>query len=144
MKKVPLYAIPGLGVDGRIFQKLNLEREWQIIEWLEPAKKESLQSYAARMAESIDDPSCYLLGLSFGGVVAQELARKKNCKGLILLSSPRTREEIPFQFRLMRWLPLYQLGRGSWRLKALPIWAPNFGIHDPLEQAFLRDMFAGF
>lgn len=138
------YAVPGLGVDGRIFGRLTVPMER--LEWLEPLdRKEPLEAYALRMASYLpEDRPLGLLGLSFGGILARELVPLRPVKRLLLLSTLAEPAEKPWWLRLFRYLPLYKLSQNELRLKSLPVWAPWFGITDPAEQAFLLDMFAGF
>ncbi|MEO0469516.1 MAG: alpha/beta hydrolase [Bacteroidota bacterium] len=139
-----LYAIPGLGTDRRIFSALKDFLPFDVIDWLPTIAGEGLSSYATRMAEALPHGPVNLLGLSFGGVVAQEIAGQRPVNQIILLSSIRTPDELPLQMQMFRWLPLYQLARGNWRVKSLPLWSPWFGITDRREQKLLQDMFSTF
>jgi pimeloyl-ACP methyl ester carboxylesterase len=144
MKKLPLYAIPGLGVDGRIFGKLELDRPLHILEWIDPQPQEPLAAYAQRLALALPREPLLLLGLSFGGVVARELVRHYPVRGVILLSSIKNPSELPWKFRLMRKVPYYRLSRGNWRIRSLPFWGPLFGIHKREEQKLLQTIFEQF
>lgn len=75
-------------------------------------KKETIEEYARRLCEQIDTANPLLLGLSFGGMIAIEVAKHIPVKKIILISSVKTKNEIPFYYRIV----------GSWRLhKFLPI-----------------------
>jgi pimeloyl-ACP methyl ester carboxylesterase len=98
-----LYLISGLGVDGRLLQKLSFGPEVTIrhLDWIEPKKGETLPTYALRMAERIDQTEEHALaGVSFGGMIAIEIAKRYHPKAVILLSSSATRKELPLSFRL--------------------------------------------
>ena len=141
----PVYALPGLGMDGRIFDRMQATLPLTVVPWIEPQTGESLSAYAARMGQAIPpDTVPILLGVSFGGVVARELARLRPCRLVIQLSSVAHPSELPPALRLMRYLPLYQLSRGSWRYRSLPWWAPRFGVTAPAEQQLLQDILRGF
>jgi pimeloyl-ACP methyl ester carboxylesterase len=127
-----------------VFQALDLKQPIHFLDWMPPLPGESITDYAWRMWERIPDSEPVLFGLSFGGVMAQEMARLKPCKALILLSTICQPSELPWHMKAWRHLPLYQLSRGSWRIKTLPLWAPAFGIHKPFERQLLREMFQGF
>lgn len=143
--EMPIYALSGLGTDERIFSRLSWSQPMHYLPWLTPYRRETLQSYAARMAAGIPgDQPVIILGLSFGGIVAQEIARIRPVKQLLLLSTIKSAAEKPLAFRLMRYLPLYQLSRGSWRIRTLPYWAPRFGVRDQEEIALLQRMFGEF
>ena len=65
-----IYLIPGLGFDCRIFRNLEVGPiDKKPLEWIEPLPKESLQEYAGRMAEGIqeEDQPITIVGHSFGG-----------------------------------------------------------------------------
>lgn len=140
-----IYAIPGLGVDERVFYDLCLNVDIQYVKWLIPKQKESLRAYATRMSASIpNDKACVLLGMSFGGVVAQEIISLRPVSHLILISSIKSQEEKPWELRLMKHLPLYYLSQGSWRIAVAGFLAPSYGIHKEEEINLLKDMFRGF
>ena len=67
---IPVYCIPGMGVDRRLFKNIKLQQgELRFIEWLEPQRDESLASYAQRLSAQIDRSGPFaLLGVSFGGI----------------------------------------------------------------------------
>ncbi|MEZ4826762.1 MAG: alpha/beta hydrolase family protein [Bacteroidia bacterium] len=140
-----IYAIPGLGTDGRIFSKLDLPYQLEILQWPEPDPGEDLLSYTHKIASQIPDKSpVTLLGLSFGGVIAQEMARIRPVKKILLISSVISPSELPFHFQTARLLPFYRLSRGKWRIRMLPYWSPLFGIRDSGEQKLLQEIFSSF
>src|SRR5258707_139416 len=96
-----IYCISGLGTDAKIFSRLKI-RGYQLIHlpWLKPRSKESMKSYAARMAAPIHHPSPVLLGVSFGGMVAIEIAKQLPVKKTIIISSVKTLKEIPSWMRI--------------------------------------------
>lgn len=104
-----VYFISGLGADKRAFQFLDLSFCNPVfLEWLKPGKDESIASYATRMKAQIHDEEPVIVGLSFGGMVAIEIAKLYPVKKLILLSSAKIENEIPFYLRGMRYLPLHK------------------------------------
>ncbi|HNC31654.1 MAG TPA: alpha/beta hydrolase, partial [Cyclobacteriaceae bacterium] len=89
MKEV--YLIPGLGADRRVFQYLNLaEHSISHISWIEPLPNESIEQYAGRLTEQIKSPDPILVGVSFGGMIAVEIAKQIKTNKIILISSART------------------------------------------------------
>lgn len=105
-----IYCISGLGADERVFQKLKFEGYQPIhICWVEPEKGESIAEYARRLTTQIKSEQPILIGLSFGGIIAMEMAKQIETEKVILISSTKNKGEIPFYFRLFRWLPVYQL-----------------------------------
>ncbi|MCC6838309.1 MAG: alpha/beta hydrolase, partial [Bacteroidia bacterium] len=84
-----IYCIPGMGVNERLFRNLKLEGcRIHYIKWLTPFKNETLQQYAIRLSEQIDQsqPFC-LIGVSFGGLCAIEISKKLNPAQTFLVSS---------------------------------------------------------
>ena len=86
MKKV--YFISGLGADKRAFSFLDLSFcEPVFIEWIKPLHKESLQQYALRLKEQIKEASPTIVGMSFGGMLATEIAKLDATAKIIIISS---------------------------------------------------------
>jgi len=98
-----IYLISGLGADRAIFQNLTFSKTADIhyLDWIPPKKKESLRSYALRMAEAIDTSTPFvLIGLSFGGMLAAEISTVLKPQKTILVSSIPKRKELPWYFHL--------------------------------------------
>lgn len=79
---------------------------------IKPYKKESLEYYCLRLMNQIKDRKhLMLLGLSFGGIIAQEMAKHLKVEKLILLSSMKDRSGIRPALKFLgkikpyRWLP---------------------------------------
>lgn len=92
-KKMNVYFLSGLGADSRVFSKLKLDPRLNVkhIKWIRPKRKESLQHYAGRLKAQIDTTQPFqLVGLSFGGVVASELASISHPQQVTLISSMST------------------------------------------------------
>lgn len=111
----PIYLIPGLGNDVRIFSRLiPLLSSKNIIclEHLEPLSvHESIEAYAQRLVDDLpelEEPPV-LIGMSLGGTIATEMAKRMPYRKLVLISSFKHRTEVPFLFKIARILPLYRL-----------------------------------
>ncbi len=88
-----VYFLSGLGADERVFARLKLDPKLKVkhIKWVRPLKKETLQHYAARLSKQIDTSQPFqLVGLSFGGVVASEIADIACPEQVTLISSMST------------------------------------------------------
>jgi pimeloyl-ACP methyl ester carboxylesterase len=110
-----VYFISGLGADERAFQYLDLTYcEPVFVRWLKPHRNETISAYAARMYEQINDPGAIIVGLSFGGMIAMQIASQFPVKKVILLSSCRNRKELPPYLRSLKYLPLHRLMRSQW------------------------------
>jgi len=105
-----IYIFSGLGADERVFQQLDfLDYKMTFIEWIEPYKKESIEHYAKRLIEQITSDKPVLIGLSFGGIMAIEVAKQIETEKMILISTAKTRNEIPFYYRLAGRLGLHKI-----------------------------------
>lgn len=91
-----LYLIGGLGADERVFKYLELNSETQVIQWIQPKPNEELKDYAKRLSNQINQNEDFgLLGVSFGGIVANELTKLIEPQILILVSSVETSSQLP-------------------------------------------------
>jgi len=107
MKKV--YFISGLGADKRVFSFLDLSFCVPVfIEWITPLKKESLESYALRLRKNIPEANPVIVGISFGGMLATEIAKANADIKAIIISSNKTSAELPNLFRIGKYLPVYR------------------------------------
>lgn len=90
-----IYAISGLGADKRVFEYLSLDFELVHLDWITPDKNEPISAYAKRLSSSININEPFgLIGMSFGGMVATEIAKQLNPKFTILISSAETKYEL--------------------------------------------------
>jgi pimeloyl-ACP methyl ester carboxylesterase len=106
-----MYLIPGLATDERLFHRLNLpDIEMSVLKWEVFLPNDSMASYAKRMAAQIDDSEpFFLLGVSFGSMVAVEISKIKKPEKLFIISGAKGRNELPFFLRVLGNLPLYKL-----------------------------------
>ncbi len=105
-----VYFISGLGADKTVFQLLDLSYcEPIFIDWITPLRNEPLAQYALRLKKEKDIPdNAVVIGLSFGGMLATEIAKAFPEAQVILLSSSKTKNEIPALYRTGNYLPLYK------------------------------------
>jgi pimeloyl-ACP methyl ester carboxylesterase len=140
-----VYFIPGLGFDSRIFRNLRLVgANVEYIDWIEPtSNKENISAYAARLATSIDQQSesVILIGHSFGGVICHEIAKIKKVHKIILISSIKSRKELPFNFKILRPLGLHKLFTKSLALITFKFWGSYQGYKSKEEKELFVSMF---
>ncbi len=104
MNNENIYFISGLGADERIFQKLQFNKNYKIhyIQWIEPLYNETLKNYCLRLSTQFKETeNSIIIGLSFGGIVAQELSKIIPFKKIILISSIKSHTELPIYYRLV-------------------------------------------
>ncbi len=107
-----VYLMPGMAADSRIFANLKLpESRFKIhlLEWEMPGPDESLESYAKRMLKFLKHEKPVLIGVSFGGVIVQEMARFIDLKRLIIISSVKCKDELPSRMKFASRTGLFKL-----------------------------------
>lgn len=91
-----LYCISGLGADERVFRKIRLKGYKMIhIPWPEYDEHDELPCYAQKVAYLIKEKNPLILGVSLGGMVAVEIAKYMPVKKLVIVSSAKTKDEMP-------------------------------------------------
>jgi pimeloyl-ACP methyl ester carboxylesterase len=138
------YLIPGLGADERVFRRLRLPGSAQVLNWLPPqSPTEPLAHYAARLAEAVPvGEHCWLVGVSFGGLLAQEIGRLRPLARVVLISSLGSPLDLPPLLRLAGTTGLHRLVPFS-LLKWLPRLAQwFFGARGGTEYRLLRQILA--
>lgn len=112
MSKIPVYLMPGLAASTSIFERIKLpEADFEIylLEWEIPLDNETLLDYAKRIAAKIKHPDPVLIGVSFGGILVQEMARFIQAKKVIIISSVKSNLEFPRRFKLAKTTKAYKL-----------------------------------
>lgn len=111
--KIHIYFVPGLAASSNIFEFIRLPRdkfEFHFLEWIIPeTRNESLESYVNRLAEKIYHKNPVLIGVSFGGIIVQELSKIIQVKKIILISSVKSTSEFPKGLKFLRVSRLYKL-----------------------------------
>lgn len=112
MSKIPIYFLPGMSSTSVIFEKLNLDDskfDITFLEWLPVDLKESLNDYIKRYLPFITQDNPVLIGVSFGGIIAQELSKIIPVRKTIIISSVRCNSEFPSLFHFLKKSKLYKL-----------------------------------
>ena len=136
---MPTYLLPGLGFDHRIFKKLSLSGELRYLDWLPPMPNEAIQTYARRMAASVEDHSI-LIGHSFGGMMSQEIAAIMPIRKVLIISSIKSRKELPPHFSIIKKLGIQHVMSKSVTLASLPLWGKYHDYVSKEEQTLFKDM----
>ena len=104
--------MPGLAASPDIFEYIKLPREtfeMHYLDWFPPKPGMTLKEYARQMALSIRHPNPVLVGVSFGGMLVQEMVSYLNPKKVIIVSSIKCQEEMPRRLLLARYTKLHRL-----------------------------------
>ncbi|MCF6128138.1 alpha/beta hydrolase [Flavobacterium sp. AS60] len=112
MTKIHVYFMPGMAASSSIFERIHLPSETfeiHLLEWVLPNKNESLKEYAKRMALNIKHENFILVGVSFGGILVQEMKPFVNPKKVIIISSVKSNVEFPRRFKVAKSTKAYKL-----------------------------------
>lgn len=112
MSKIPVYMMPGLAASSTIFERIVLPDaifEIVLLEWEIPLDNETLSEYAKRITKKIIHPNPVLIGVSFGGILVQEMAHFINARKVIIISSVKTNLEFPLRMKVAKTTKAYKL-----------------------------------
>jgi len=137
-----VYAFSGLGADGRLFEKIVVPAGLELVpmDWLHPGKSKTLADYAGLYKETypFEEPGI-LMGVSLGGMLAQELSALGVGQGLILISTVVSRCEMPVLIRVAGTLHLSRLANKNLLMK-LANFGDRFTIKSRKGRALFYDM----
>ncbi|MBK6627959.1 MAG: alpha/beta fold hydrolase [Flavobacteriales bacterium] len=99
-----VHLIPGLGADHRLFGRIDLPGHRVIAhDWPTMPAGSTLADLAARLAERVDRTVPHaLVGVSMGGMVAQELAALTGPQRVVIISSWKGPHEMPAPIKVLR------------------------------------------
>ncbi len=138
-----IYLIPGLGYDCRLFENLDFKNnQVKCLNWIEPNSGESINDYAARMCHSIldDKDDVIIIGHSLGGIVAQEVASLTRVKKVILISSIKSRSELPLHFKAIAPLKIYKFFTKELCINTVRFWGKYHGFENDQLQDLFKSM----
>lgn len=109
---IHVYFMPGMAASPKIFEHIKLpENQFKIhyLEWMIPLEEESISDYALRLSKHIKHDNIILLGVSFGGVLVQEISKHITIKKLIIVSSVKSMHELPKRMLITKATKAYKL-----------------------------------
>ena len=112
MSKVPVYLMPGLAASSKIFERIALPEdvfEMIPLEWEIPLGNEPLTDYAKRITKKIKHENPVLIGVSFGGILVQEMAKYVDARKVIVISSVKSNLEFPRRMKIAKTTKAYKL-----------------------------------
>ena len=110
--KIHVYFMPGMAANPSIFEHIQLPEntfEMHFLEWIIPTKNESITSYAERMTLKIEHKNVVLIGVSFGGVLVQEMSKHVKLRKLIIISSVKSKHELPRKMKFAKQTKAYKI-----------------------------------
>jgi pimeloyl-ACP methyl ester carboxylesterase len=129
--------MPGMAASPKIFEFINLPSPFVLhyLSWIEPKQNESLKSYALRLCQRIKHPNPILLGVSFGGVIVQEMAKHIHVSKVVIVSSVKSNKELPMPMKMAKKTNAHKLLPTKWinNLDALALFAFGKGIQKRIE-----------
>ena len=113
MEKIHIYFMPGLAASPDIFENLKFSSEMyelHYLTWKIPLNlEETISNYAKRMCEDVKVKNPVLVGVSFGGILVQEMSKFLKPKKIIIISSVKSRDEMPKKFKLANYTKIYKI-----------------------------------
>lgn len=96
-----IYLLSGLGADKSAFNFIDLsDFNANHIEWVNPAENEQIENYAKRLSKQIQTDNPIVIGVSFGGIMAIEIAKLVKTEKIIVISSVKS---MRFQYTFVSW-----------------------------------------
>ena len=112
MDKIPVYFMPGLAASPKIFENIRLPTdrfECFYLEWSLPVDDEPIADYVKRLLVNVKHDNPVLIGVSFGGVIVQEMAKVIKARKVIIISSVRCNAEFPRMMRFAKMTHAYRV-----------------------------------
>lgn len=110
--KTHVYFMPGMAANPSIFKNIRLPEETfesHLLEWFVPDNKMSFSQYAKRMNERVVHDNPVLVGVSFGGMLVQEMAKTLPVQKTIIISSVKSASELPRRMRFAKHTNVHKL-----------------------------------
>ncbi|WP_291961991.1 alpha/beta hydrolase [Maribacter sp.] len=109
---IHVYCMPGMAAGPAIFEYIKLPKEnfeLHLLEWSIPTKGVSLSEYAKQMSSMVKHENVVLLGVSLGGILVQEMTKFVDVRKVIIVSSVKTRYELPKRMLFARYTKVHKL-----------------------------------
>ncbi|WP_339705839.1 alpha/beta hydrolase [uncultured Kriegella sp.] len=109
---IHVYFMPGMAANPSIFKNIVLPEEKferHMLEWSIPKKNMTLSEYAIEMNKKILHRNPVLVGVSFGGILVQEMAKFIEVKKIIVISSIKHESELPKRMIFAKYTKIHKL-----------------------------------
>ena len=111
--KTHIYLMPGLAASPKIFEYIEFNpstTELHYLEWIPPShEKEPVDEYAGKYLDMIQHPDPVLIGVSFGGILVQEISQMIQVQKVIIISSIKSKQEMPKRLLFLKSFRVYKL-----------------------------------
>jgi len=109
---IHVYFMPGMAANPSIFKHIQLPKErfeQHLLSWFVPEKNMTLSDYALKITQDIRHENIVLVGVSFGGMLVQEMARHVKTKKVIVVSSVKHESELPKRMLFAKYTKVHKL-----------------------------------
>jgi pimeloyl-ACP methyl ester carboxylesterase len=144
--QIPVYLIPGQGADERLYNNLDLGSDYELkhIRFFTPEVGMQMREYAYLLSRQIDTTQPFILiGTSLGGMLATEMSTFLKPEKVIIISSAKTRKELPLHYRFQKYIELNNLIPAQltkWGAQILqPLVEPDREKHKEIFVSMLQD-----
>lgn len=139
-----VYLFPGEGSDERIFSKITFDSNYRVVHIVlpTPTPGTSMAEYAKEISAQIDTTGRFIfIGVSLGGMVCCELADYMDPDKIIIISSAKSRRELPHRYRFQRIIPINKVVPKNWVKSGArilqPIVEPDRKLHADIFNSML-------
>ncbi|MFT6928704.1 MAG: esterase/lipase [Sediminicola sp.] len=104
--------MPGMAANSTIFNQIILPSdifEKHVLDWFLPERGMTLTEYALVMCLKIEHKDIVLVGVSFGGMLVQEMAKHISVKKVIVISSVKLTSELPKRMIFAKYTKIHKL-----------------------------------
>ena len=109
--EIHVYFMPGMSANSLIFERIKLPQGFvsHFLEWIPPKKDEKIANYSKRLSKLIVHENPILIGVSFGGLIVQELSKIINTRKVFIISSIKTNKESSVSMKFAKKTKSYKL-----------------------------------
>ena len=114
--RTSIYLMPGMAASKKIFEFIKFPSQYKVtyLVWIKPNANETIKSYAKRMSKFINDENPILIGVSFGGILVQEISKYIKVKKLIIVSSVKSKIELSLSMKFAKKTGIHRLLPLNW------------------------------
>ncbi len=109
---VHVYCMPGMAANSSIFEYIELPKDRfriHLLDWTMPKNGMDISTYAKQMCSLIVHKDPVLVGVSLGGIVVQEMAKILPVRKVIIVSSVKSKFELPKRMLFARYTNIHKL-----------------------------------
>jgi pimeloyl-ACP methyl ester carboxylesterase len=137
------YILSGLGADERVFDQIDFGDFTPVfIPWEPVEPDQSFESYVRQLSTHVKAKDPVLIGISFGGIVAQEMSVMLDNCPVLIISSVKTHNELSPLMRFSGKIGLHKLMPIKQVLKPSRINYWLFGTQTDSEKKLLDQILA--